>query len=123
MSTTYGRGLCSVCRDEFNLKKDGTVRWHGDGSFPPGMCAGAGRKPFGREGMSSSSPDADGVYRGVGGLAIQGALGANGPCVIGHWGRTGFGYSTASMREAAGAILAACDQADAMAGNRKELSS
>lgn len=66
--------------------------------------------------MSTPRPDEDGKWRGIGGLAVQGALFPNGkPRVIGQWGLAGFGYTTDSMRQAAAAIVAACDQADAMA--------
>lgn len=42
----YGRGICHVCVREFDLKKDGTVRSHGDGMvFPPMNCSGTGEKP------------------------------------------------------------------------------
>jgi hypothetical protein len=45
-SSPYGRGPCSECGYEFNLKKDGTVRSHGDGVvFPPMNCSGSGRPP------------------------------------------------------------------------------
>lgn len=43
----YGRGVCHVCVRPFNLKKDGTVRVHSDGStrFPRMNCSGSGQKP------------------------------------------------------------------------------
>lgn len=42
----YGRGVCHVCVRPFNLKKDGTVRVHGDpGVFPPSNCSGSGERP------------------------------------------------------------------------------
>ena len=40
-----GKGKCTACGGSFVVKKDGTLRWHGDGSFPPGMCEGAGELP------------------------------------------------------------------------------
>ncbi len=59
-------------------------------------------------------------HRGVGGLVAQGVVLPEGPHVMGQWGTKGFGYTTASMREAAAAIVAACDEADAMAAQRGE---
>lgn len=43
----HGRGICHVCGYEFNLKKDGTVRVHSDGStrFPRMNCSGSGDRP------------------------------------------------------------------------------
>jgi hypothetical protein len=57
-------------------------------------------------------------HRGVGGLVAQGVVLPGGPLVVGQWGLHGFGYSTTSMRAAAAAIIAACDEADAMAAER-----
>jgi hypothetical protein len=70
--------------------------------------------------MSTPTPDADGIYHGIGDLAAKGSLGPFGPYVIGHWGPMGFGWTTKPMREAALAILAACDDADALAAGLSE---
>jgi len=59
-------------------------------------------------------------HRGLDGLVAQGALFDGKPHVIGQWGLHGFGYTTATMRAAAASILAACDDADAMAARRGE---
>lgn len=65
------------------------------------------------------SAEQGGRHRGIGGLVAQGALFPDGtPHVIGQWGLHGFGYSTKSMRAAAKLILAACDEADAMAAKQ-----
>lgn len=54
----YGRGICEVCVRPFDLKKDGTVRSHGDGiKFPPMNCPGAGTKP--RAVVEGSVPGGD----------------------------------------------------------------
>lgn len=59
---------------------------------------------------------------GVGGLAVHAAVVDGRPVVAGQWGGTGFGYSTTAMRACAAAILAACDDADAMVSTETELS-
>lgn len=40
-------GTCGSCGRDYILKKDGTLRWHGDGvSFPVMGCPGIGQKPI-----------------------------------------------------------------------------
>ena len=62
-----------------------------------------------------SEPELGELHHGVGGLVAQGVVFNNRATVIGQWEQKGFGYTADAMREAAAAIIAACDEADAMA--------
>lgn len=39
------RGMCAECGKTRTVKKDGTMRWHGDAAYPPGMCKGVDHPP------------------------------------------------------------------------------
>lgn len=48
MAGDRARGKCPTCEGTFQLKKDGTLRWHAGDVYVGGwrqMCDGVGRKP------------------------------------------------------------------------------
>jgi hypothetical protein len=92
-----------------------------DGTLVATRTQAAPNRPV-QHGLEAPPPvdPGDPWRRGVGGLVVRGVVNDGAPVVAGQWGGTGFGYGTRSMREAAGAILAACAEADAMAARRGE---
>lgn len=61
MSAPYGRGLCPVCDDEFNLTKSGTMRNHNGDVYVNGwrqICEGVGQAPSKATSLSIADAEA-----------------------------------------------------------------
>lgn len=80
------RGVCPACGDEWGLRHDGTMRYHGQHVAGSWWCEGSGqpakivtfipcvRPSCGHEAISEHSADADGEPCMVDGCRCQGAV-------------------------------------------------